>query len=88
MGLGFTQNNDNGVKNTFEAGVAAKCTDRLNNKVKVDMNGKVSASAKYVVDKVMTLTGSFELDLKKGAGAIDLNNYYFTPFGYQIDLNY
>jgi len=37
---------------------------------------------------MITLSGSFELDFKKGAQVIDFNSYYFTPFGYQIDFNY
>jgi len=43
---------------------------------------KFSVASKFVIDKNITVTGSFEVDFKKGSKAIDFKNYYFTPYGY------
>lgn len=45
-------------------------------------------SSKYVYDKFVTLTGSFEVDFSKGSKCLDFSKPLFTPMGYQIELNY
>jgi hypothetical protein len=56
--------------------------------MQVDNGGKFSLSMKYVFDKLLSLTGSMEMNCAPGKCPIDYKNYYFTPFGYQIDFNY
>jgi hypothetical protein len=85
---------DANSKPKFELGVNGKCTDKLSSRVKVsslfqlDQCGKFSLSMKYVFDKLLTLTGSMEMNCATGKCPIDYKNYYFTPFGYQLDFNY
>ena len=95
LGASVSKNlEDANSKPKFELGVNGKCTDKFSSRVKVsslfqlDQCGKFSLSMKYVFDKLLTLTGSMEMNCASGKCPIDYKNYYFTPFGYQLDFNY
>lgn len=89
MAVSVAKNLDDvNAKTKVEMGVNGKCTDKFSSRVKVDNGGKFSLSMKYVFDKLLSLTGSMEMNCAPGKCPIDYKNYYFTPFGYQIDFNY
>lgn len=89
LAISFGKNLEDANSSTkVEVGVNGKCSDKFSSKVKVDQGGKFSLSMKYVFDKLLTLTGSMEMNMASGKCPIDFKNYYFTPFGYQIDFNY
>jgi len=88
FGLGVTKNLYDNSTPHVEAGLSGTCTDKMSSKIKVDNQGKFSFNSKYVLDKFVTITGSAEVNFKNGCCPFDFHNYYFTPFGYQIDLNY
>lgn len=57
-------------------------------KFKIDSSFKLSSGFKYSLDKLVNIYGSMEVDVSGKKCPIDFQNYYFTPFGYQIELNY
>ncbi len=54
----------------------------------IDSSFKLSSGFKYSLDKLVNIYGSMEFDVSGKKCPIDFQNYYFTPFGYQIELNY